>query len=140
MTGKRKDQLPPPQVNGVQNNPLNTRFSMSPATAAEPARTQSAPARTSGTRGYGRGTGKSRPDPAGMCRESFYLSVEARDALAAAVDQVVAALGGDVPKHVAISALIAAGAAQSGRVAADLAADRAKELAAQIEALNNAGA
>lgn len=138
----RKGKLPPPHPEGPAD-PLSARFSMTPAAHAagdDTARTTSIPARTSSTRRYGQGSGRSRPDPAGMCRESYYLSTEARDALAVAVDQVLAALGGDVPKHVAVSALINAGAAAAGQVAADLASERARELAAQIEALNHGGA
>jgi len=75
-----------------------------------------------------------------MARTSYYISEEAAAALDAAVDQVLAALGGDVPKHVALSALIATGAAQAPAVAAHLAQTRADELARRVEALRHGAA
>jgi hypothetical protein len=74
-----------------------------------------------------------------MTRESYYLSQDAASALEHAVEQVLAVLGRDVPKHVALSALIAAGAASAGDVASQLAAVRASELAARVEALRHVG-
>lgn len=70
-----------------------------------------------------------------MRRTSYYISADAADALDAAVEQVVSALGGGVPKHVALSALIAAGAAQASEVTAGLADAQARELADRLDAL-----
>lgn len=106
------------------------------------------PAPYPGVQGYGQvrtprarksGTAK-REDPAGMARTSYYISEGAAAALDNAVEQVLKALGGDVPKHVALSALITAGAAQAGNVAAQLAATRAAELAKRLESLRQSGA
>lgn len=73
-----------------------------------------------------------------MCRESYYLARDARDALAVAVDRVQAALGTDTPKHVALSALISAGAGQVDQVIADLTRERAAALEAQLAELRQA--
>lgn len=70
-----------------------------------------------------------------MARTSYYISQAAADALDAAADQILAALGQDVPRHVALSALIEAGAAQASHVTAQLAERRAAELAQQLESL-----
>lgn len=111
----------------------------SPAEQAPPI-----PAPYPGIQGYGqvratprtgRKSGAKRDDPPGMARTSYYISQEAAAALDAAVDQVLTALGGDIPKHVALSALIAAGAAQAPAVAQQLAAARAAELAQRLDQL-----
>ncbi len=73
-----------------------------------------------------------------MRRVSLYVSEQAADALDAAVGEVVDALGGDLPKHVALSALVIAGAQSAGAVTAQLAAARAEALAAQLEQLRQA--
>jgi hypothetical protein len=70
-----------------------------------------------------------------MARTSYYISEAAAASLETAVNQVLAALGGDIPKHVALSALIEAGAAQAGQVAVQLVQARAEELARRVEAL-----
>jgi hypothetical protein len=79
----------------------------------------------------------SRPDPEGMRRVSYYISTDAAAAMDAAVAEVVAALGGDLPKHVALSALIAAGAAQAPAVAKTLTEQATAELAERLNALRS---
>jgi hypothetical protein len=69
-----------------------------------------------------------------MKRVSYYISQQASEELDAAVAQVVDALG-DVPKHVALSALILAAAAAVPQVSATLAEARANELAEQLDRL-----
>jgi hypothetical protein len=55
---------------------------------------------------------RSRPEPEGMTRKTFYLTVDAAAALEGAVTQIQRATGGTVNKHAALGALIAAGVAQ----------------------------
>ena len=76
-----------------------------------------------------------RPDPAGMRRISLYVSREAADQLDAAVDQVLAALGGDTPRHVALSALLLAGAEHAPEVTRHLAHEKAAQLHARLTEL-----
>ncbi|WP_189172302.1 hypothetical protein [Pilimelia anulata] len=116
-----------------------------PAPQAEQTRTEAAapaePPPYPGVRGYGRGgrskkpSPSTRPAPAGMSRTSYYITAEAQAAMDTAVDQVLATLGDDVPKHVALSALIAAGAAQAEQVAAALVSERADALTRRLESL-----
>lgn len=94
----------------------------------------STPAHTQSTHRVRTGMG-SRPDPDGMRRRSLYVTAEASDALEQAADQVLATLGGDVPRHVALSALLQAGAERAETVAAELAQHRAAELAARLQDL-----
>ncbi|MFE2962019.1 hypothetical protein [Nocardia tengchongensis] len=82
----------------------------------------------------GKGVG-TRPDPQGMRRTSFYITQAAATALEAAADQIVALLGEDTPRHVALSALLVAGANQVDVVAQELARQRAAELSARLAAL-----
>ncbi|WP_322755996.1 hypothetical protein [Frankia sp. Cas3] len=70
-----------------------------------------------------------------MRRVSYYITTDAAEQLDEAVTRVTQALGGDLPKHVALSALIAAAAAAADRVAEDLASARAHELADQLAQL-----
>jgi hypothetical protein len=70
-----------------------------------------------------------------MRRVSYYISQEAAAQLDAAVARVTRALGGDIPKHVALSALIAAGADAADQVSEQLASVRAQALAAQLDQL-----
>jgi hypothetical protein len=84
--------------------------------------------------------GKSaRSDPPGMRRTSLYVTAEAADALEAAADQVLATLGGDTPRHIALSALLLAGAEQVETVARHLAQQQAAELTARLAALRQVG-
>lgn len=74
-----------------------------------------------------------------MARESYYVTQAAADAVEAAVRHILAALGPDVPKHVALSAVLTAGAERANEVAVKLAADQAAELTQRLEALRRAG-
>lgn len=132
----KKNELPPPDTShttmqrrlSVGSNPLSnteTQAAHTPPTGqVYPAHT-----RPMGRRG-------TRPDAEGMTRQSYYISREAADALDAAVDTVRTALGPEVPRHVALSAIIAAGAADADRIAAELAQARAAALAEQAAKLN----
>lgn len=130
---KGKD-LPPPDTSGTDpDSALKARFTIgqAPAPAA-----QTVPNLGTYSRPAPRPERKpsTRPDPKGMSRTSYYISEDAASAMADAVDQVIAALG-DVPKHVALSALIKAGAAQAAAVATGLAEARAAELAERLKAM-----
>jgi hypothetical protein len=70
-----------------------------------------------------------------MRRASFYISQEAAKALEAAADKIVQLLGDGTPRHVALSALLLAGANQADAVAQELARQRAAELAERLAAL-----
>jgi hypothetical protein len=54
-----------------------------------------------------------RTEPDGMTRRTYYLPTDAADELAAAVERIQRATGGQVPKHVALGAIVMAGAAQT---------------------------
>ncbi|MEV6562966.1 hypothetical protein AB0M22_45115 [Nocardia sp. NPDC051756] len=95
-------------------------------------------AHTQVDKGEGRvrtGKGGTRPDPEGMRRASFYISAAAAEALEHATDQIMQLLGDDTPRHVALSALLTAGANQVDAVAKELAQQRAAELTARLAAL-----
>lgn len=70
-----------------------------------------------------------------MRRTSFYITREAAEALERAADQIVQLLGEGTPRHVALSALLLAGAGQADVVAQELARQRAAELAERLAAL-----
>jgi N-acetylglucosamine kinase-like BadF-type ATPase len=70
-----------------------------------------------------------------MRRASFYITQEAAKALESAADKIVQLLGDGTPRHVALSALLMAGASQVDAVAQELAQQRAAELAARLAAL-----
>lgn len=74
-----------------------------------------------------------------MRRTSLYVTAAAADALEAASDHVLAALGGNTPRHVALSALLLAGAEQAETVARRLAEQQAAELTARLAALRQVG-
>lgn len=120
-----------------------------PPAAAEPVPEPPPPAPYPGVTGYGqvRATGRrratggrKREDAPGMTRESYYVTEASAAAIDAAVDHVLATLGGDVPKHVALSAILTAGAERAGEVAAKLAAQQAAELTQRLDALRQSGA
>ncbi|RSN05986.1 hypothetical protein DMC63_37905 [Streptomyces sp. WAC 05977] len=73
-----------------------------------------------------------------MRRTSIYITKDAADKLEAGVEQVLEILGEDTPRHVALSALIIAGAEQAPAIAKDLAKRQAAELAARLAALQQA--
>lgn len=131
----KKDKLPAPDTShttmsrrlSVGTNPLAANEQQAhtpPIGQVYPAHT-----RPMGRRG-------TRPDADGMTRQSYYISREAADALDAAVATVRSALGPDVPRHVALSAIITSGAADADRIATELAQARAAELAEQAAKLN----
>ncbi len=153
----RRGALPPPDdANTDPDAVLRSRFSLAPPPITEPPAAHPVPASTSpipnpypgmGRYGPGADAGSrssapsggarrgSRPDAAGMRRVSYYITTDAAEQLDEAVTRVTQALGGDLPKHVALSALIAAAAAAADRVAEDLASARAHELADQLAQL-----
>ncbi|RJQ74185.1 hypothetical protein D5S17_23225 [Pseudonocardiaceae bacterium YIM PH 21723] len=77
-------------------------------------------------------------DPEGMSRQSYYVTRDAADAIDAAVVQVLAVLGEEVPRHVALSALLTAGAQQAQQVAQQLIEQQKAELTARLNALQQA--
>jgi hypothetical protein len=70
-----------------------------------------------------------------MKRASLYASQDAIDTFDDAVNRVVDALGGGVPRHIAVSALLEAAAHQADTVTTSLAKQRATELAEQLARL-----
>lgn len=142
MSARRKD-LPPPDAAGTAPvDPLRARISLPPAV---PPTGMGGPdtARTSGAGGYGRGMGQrqgpargTRPDAEGMRRVSWYAQADAVEAIDQAVDSITARLGSGTPRHVALSALLIAAAAQADTVAGQLLADRADRLSAELARLN----
>ena len=72
-----------------------------------------------------------------MRRVSYYVGASAAAEVEAAVNKVVAALGDDTPKHVALSALLSAGAAAAEQVIDQLAADQAAGLTARLDQLRH---
>lgn len=134
MTPERKE-LPDPDTHDTDPDAvLRGRLSAVQVGASTTGAEASTPAHTQPTHRVRTGTG-TRPDPQGMRRRSLYISADASNALDAAVDQVLAALGGDVPRHVALSAVVQAGAAQADTVATELAQQRAADLAARLRSL-----
>lgn len=128
-------RLPEPNTAGTDpddpNAVLRERFSMGGTAVPAPPAGSPRPAKPPPRR-PARGT---RPDPDGMRRISYYVSAEAADAMEAAVEQVAAALGEDVPKHKALSALLLDAASRAPQVATDLATARAEELARRLQEL-----
>jgi hypothetical protein len=132
VSGSRKP-LPAPDLSGTDpNSVLRSRVDLNvPVNPPTPAHTQV-------RAGVGRvraGKGGTRPDPDGMRRTSFYITKQAADALESAADRIVQLLGEGTPRHVALSALLLAGAGQVDAVAQELAKERAAELAARLAAL-----
>lgn len=76
-----------------------------------------------------------RQDAPGMRRTSLYISADAADALDTAARQVQEVIGGDIPRHAALSALILAGAAQVDTVAQQLISERAAALTERLAQL-----
>jgi N-acetylglucosamine kinase-like BadF-type ATPase len=72
-----------------------------------------------------------------MRRVSLYVTAEAIEAFDAAADQILRLLGDGTPRHVALSALLLAGARQADPVAHELARQRAAELAQRLAALQS---
>lgn len=134
MTGRRRDPLPPPDLSGTDpDRTLRSRIDLN-----VPVNPPSTPAHTQVREGKGRvreGKGGTRTDPPGMRRASIYVTSEAAEALDRAADRIVELLGDATPRHVALSALLTAGAGQVEVVAQELARKRAEELAARLAAL-----
>lgn len=133
MSAARRD-LPEPDLDGtdpdqvLRSRLFSTQVGNAPD-ASTPAHTQP----TSHVRtGMGSGT---RPDPKGMKRTSLYVTEAAASALEQAADQILDSLGRDIPRHVALSALLEAAARQAPAIAHDLARQRAAELAARLQEL-----
>ncbi|TCJ88100.1 hypothetical protein [Nocardia alba] len=139
MSGRR--ELPGPDLSGTEmNDVLRSRidFRTPPADPVPtPAHTPTAPAHTQveASKGGVRSGKGTRPDPDGMRRASFYITREAAEALERAADRIVQVLGDGTPRHVALSALLLAGAGQVDVVAQELARQRAAELTARLAAL-----
>lgn len=133
---KSKKPLPPPNMAGTDaDEVLSRRLSVS--TQSTPAHTSPTPAHTqvnpvSRESKSGKGT---RPDPDGMRRTSFYISTDAAQALDAAVEYVLNVLGADTPRHVALSALLHAGAERAPEVARRLVQEQAAQLQARLAQL-----
>lgn len=134
MSAARRD-VPEPDLEGtdpdqvLRSRLFTTQVGNTPD-ASTPAHTQPTPRPRAG---MGSGT---RPDPAGMKRTSIYVTKDAANALEQAADQILDALGRDLPRHVALSALLEAGARQAPAIATELAQQRAAELAAKLRELN----
>jgi hypothetical protein len=150
MSSARKD-LPAPDLSGTDpDETLRQRFSLGMPSAAPAA---APPGPYTGTGMYGqqqdapakdkRGRSKNkkeaspntRPDPEGMRRVSYYVTAEAAAAIEQAVTEAELTLGGGIPKHVVMSALLLAGAERSAEIIAGLTRARADELAKRLEAL-----
>ncbi|MGY1948932.1 hypothetical protein [Nocardia asiatica] len=136
MTGRNRGQLPGPDLSGTDPNEvlrsrINLNVPVNPPSST-PAHTQVRAGKDRVRTDKGGGT---RPDPDGMRRASIYVTSEAAKALEAAADKIVALLGDGTPRHVALSALLLAGADQVDAVAQELARQRAAELAARLAAL-----
>lgn len=79
-----------------------------------------------------------KADAPGMKRGSLYASKSALDGFDDAVRKVLETLGGNTPRHVAVSALLEAAAGQADQVARTLAKQQASELAERLDALKRA--
>lgn len=137
-----RKKMPPPDTSGTSvDSALNKRFSLGDSKQVD----TPIPDIHMPIPEYGSGMGPTaskkrgrRADPSGMRRVSYYLSADAADALEKGVDQVREALGGEIARHVALSALIETGAAQTDRIIKELAQARAQALAAQLAELHEA--
>lgn len=130
----RKVQLPAPDLTGTDPNAvLRSRVDLSVPVGAPP--TTPAHTQVGASKGGVRSGKGTRQDPAGMRRASIYITREASDALEQAADRIVQVLGDGTPRHVALSALLMAGAGQVDAVVQELATKRAAELTARLAAL-----
>ncbi|MER7015348.1 hypothetical protein ABT324_28275 [Saccharopolyspora sp. NPDC000359] len=131
----RRTDVPAPDMGGTDPNEVLLRRFQDTQVGHTP--TTPKPAHTPPTPQVRAGKGATRPDPDGMKRTSLYITRDAAAALEAAADTVLDALGGDVPRHVALSALLEAGARQAPAVAQELVRQRTEELAARLNALQH---
>jgi hypothetical protein len=135
MNARSRD-IPAPDMDGTDPDEvlrrrfLNTQVGHTPPT---PAHTPTTPQVQTG-KGTTSGT---RPDPDGMKRISLYVTEAAATGLGQAADDVLATLGGDVPRHVALSALLNAAAKQAPAIAQELIQQRATELTERLKALHD---
>lgn len=72
---------------------------------------------------------RSRPAPAGMVRATWYVPASAAGELSAAADQIMRQLGGLVPRHRVLAALMEAAVGQAPAVAGRL----RRELLAELD-------
>lgn len=137
MSARRRDHVPPPDMSGTDPDAvLRSRINLNiDPSASAPSTLAHTQVRASGNRVRAGKGGGTRPDPDGMRRTSFYITREAAEALERAADQIVQLLGEGTPRHVALSALLLAGAGQADVVAQELARQRAAELAERLAAL-----
>ncbi|MFC9898528.1 hypothetical protein ACFVMC_32960 [Nocardia sp. NPDC127579] len=127
----RKKDLPPPDMSRTDSDEiLRSRVNLNIPVGKSAAHTQVE--KGEGQVRTGKGT---RPDPAGMRRTSFYISAAAAAAVEDAADRILQLLGDDTPRHVALSALLTAGADQVETVVQKLAKQRTAELTARLAAL-----
>lgn len=143
MSTRKPDR---PTLSSSREQILVSGLPATEAPASQPAARPAVPppAPYPGVQGYGRPPATGRPapkraDPVGMKRESYYVTQQAADAIEQAVEQIRAALGGEIPKQVVLSALLMAGAERAGEVAARIAADQTRELASRLDALRQIG-
>lgn len=138
MTTRRRKPQSEPDMSGTDpNEVLRSRIDLNIPVGA-PAAPQPTPAHTQVRMSTDRvRTGKdaARADPPGMRRTSLYVASDAAEALEKAADRIMAVLGDGTPRHVALSALLLAGASQADAVTQELARQRAAELAARLAAL-----
>lgn len=143
MSTKKRPPLPAPNMEGTDPDEV-LRRRLSPGPAGNPfdvavGLDSPAPAHTPSTERVRSGKG-TRPDPDGMKRISLYVTAAAANALDVAAGAVVEALGGDVPRHVALSALLEAAGGQVDSVTESLVRTRTAELAARLQALQERSA
>lgn len=134
MSAARKE-VPAPDLEGTDPDEVLRRRLLS--TPVGHGSTPSTPVHTPPTQQVRTSKGGTRPDPEGMKRTSLYVTAAAASALEQAADEVLAALGGDVPRHVALSALLEAAARQAPQVAQQLVQQRAAELSARLHSLQH---
>ncbi|MEU0876807.1 hypothetical protein [Nocardia brasiliensis] len=129
----RRDPLPKPDLTGtdpdkILRSRVDLNVPINPPSTPTHTQVRDSAERVRTSKG-------TRPDPEGMRRTSIYVTQAAAEALDRAADQIVALLGDGTPRHVALSALLVAGAGQVDAVAQDLARQRAAELTARLAAL-----
>ena len=143
MSATRRKEMPPPDVSGTNmEKALSKRFSIGASSTED----SPIPDPSMGKGRYGSGMGEPKEskkrvtrDPDGMRRASYYISATAAESLDSAADRILAVLGKDMPRHVALSALIAAGANHLDEVVKQLAANRAAELGERLRQLEQTG-
>ena len=108
----KNNPLPPPDMSDTDPDAvLRRRISIPDSTTPTPAHTPPKPSHTQEDPSphqarKGKEGKRAQPDPVGMRRVSLYVTEEAADALETAAGQVLAALGGNTPRHLPLSALL----------------------------------